>query len=110
LEKKKKPGKKKDLPRLPLPPKYTKANPTAPPNQARAWKKLKLKHDDIKALIDDGFLREQIVDMWNTTAGSEEPRGDPLTKESSRGNSAAGLAAGGDEERGSVSSANLLSW
>jgi hypothetical protein len=56
-----------------LSPKYTKANPTAPLNQASSWKKSKLKHDGIKALFDEGFLGEQSVDMWNTVAGDAWP-------------------------------------
>jgi hypothetical protein len=39
-------------------PKFTKANPTVSPKQASAWKKSRLKFEGIKALVDDGYLRE----------------------------------------------------
>jgi hypothetical protein len=58
LEKKKKAGKKKDLSQLSLLPKFTKANQTVSPKQASAWKKSRLKLEGIKALVDDGYLRE----------------------------------------------------
>jgi hypothetical protein len=34
------------------------------------WHKSKMKTEDIQALVDGGFLRQQLVDRWNTAAGN----------------------------------------
>jgi hypothetical protein len=41
----------------------------APSNSSKEWKKLKLKAKDILTLVNNGFLREKVVDGWNVATG-----------------------------------------
>jgi hypothetical protein len=44
--------------------------PSTPhPNPAKEWKKVKLKTEDLLALINSRFLREKEMHLWRTTAG-----------------------------------------
>jgi hypothetical protein len=45
----------------------------APPNPSKAWKKSKLKTEDILALVNNGFLREIAIDGWNAATGDAYP-------------------------------------
>jgi hypothetical protein len=51
------------------------ALPMSPPraNPSREWKKLKLKTEDLLALLNSGFIREKVVDMWRAAAGDPYP-------------------------------------
>jgi hypothetical protein len=44
----------------------------APPNPSKEWKKSKLKTEDIFALVNNGFLREKVVDGWNAATGDAQ--------------------------------------
>jgi hypothetical protein len=48
--------------------------PTSPPhlNPTKEWKKSKMKTEDLLALVNSGFLREE-MDMWRATAGDPYP-------------------------------------
>jgi hypothetical protein len=49
--------------------------PTSPPhpNPVKAWKKSKLKMEDLLALVNSGFLREKEMDLWRPAAGDPYP-------------------------------------
>jgi hypothetical protein len=49
--------------------------PTSPPhpNPAKEWKKSKLKTEDLLALVNSGFLREEEMDLWRPAAGDPYP-------------------------------------
>jgi hypothetical protein len=49
--------------------------PTSPPhpNPAKEWKKSKLKTEDLLALVNSGFLRENEMDLWCPAAGDPYP-------------------------------------
>jgi hypothetical protein len=49
--------------------------PVSPPQlySNREWKKSKAKTEDLLALLNSGFLRENEVDMWRTAAGDPYP-------------------------------------
>jgi hypothetical protein len=49
--------------------------PVSPPrlNPNQEWKKSKAKTEDLLALLNNGFLRENEVDMWRTAAGDPYP-------------------------------------
>jgi hypothetical protein len=49
--------------------------PTSParPNPNKEWKKLKMKTEDLLALVNSGFLHEKDMDMWRATAGDPYP-------------------------------------
>jgi hypothetical protein len=49
--------------------------PVSPPlpNPNKEWKKSKAKTEDLLALLNSGFLRENEVDMWRATAGDPYP-------------------------------------
>jgi hypothetical protein len=49
--------------------------PTSPPhpNPAKEWKKLKMKTEDLLALVNSGFLREKEMDMWRAAMGDPYP-------------------------------------
>jgi hypothetical protein len=44
--------------------------PTSParPNPNKEWKKSKMKTEDLLALVNNGFLREEEMDMWRIAA------------------------------------------
>ena len=65
-------GKRSGSPQLP-PPKYGKMDQMALLNQACTWKKLKLKHKGIQALVDAGLLQEKARVRWNTATGDPWP-------------------------------------
>jgi hypothetical protein len=49
--------------------------PVSPPrpDPNREWKKSKAKTEDLLALLNSGFLRENEVDMWRSAAGDPYP-------------------------------------
>jgi hypothetical protein len=49
--------------------------PTSPPhpNPAKEWKKLKMKTEDLLALVNSGFLWEKEMDMWRAAMGDPYP-------------------------------------
>jgi hypothetical protein len=49
--------------------------PVSPPrpNPIREWKNSKAKTEDLLALLNSGFLRENEVDMWRAAAGDSYP-------------------------------------
>jgi hypothetical protein len=51
------------------------APPMSPPrpDPSREWKKSKTKTEDLRALLNCGFIREKEVDMWRATAGDPYP-------------------------------------
>jgi hypothetical protein len=51
------------------------APPMSPPrpDPSREWKKLKVKTEDLLALLNSGFIREKEVDMWRAAAGDPYP-------------------------------------
>jgi hypothetical protein len=48
--------------------------PSTPrPNPAKEWKKVKLKTEDLLALVNNGFLREKEMDLWHAATGDPYP-------------------------------------
>jgi hypothetical protein len=49
--------------------------PVSPPhpNPNKEWKKSKAKTEDLLALLNNGFLQEEEVDMWRAAAGDPYP-------------------------------------
>jgi hypothetical protein len=49
--------------------------PTSParPNPNKEWKKLKMKTENLLALVNSGFLQEKKMDMWRAAAGDPYP-------------------------------------
>jgi hypothetical protein len=43
------------------------------PNPNKEWKKSKMKTKDLLALVNNGFLRENEMDMWHPAAGDPYP-------------------------------------
>jgi hypothetical protein len=49
--------------------------PTSPPrpNPNKEWKKSKMKTEDLLTLVNNGFLRENEMDMWRPAVGDPYP-------------------------------------
>ena len=41
--------------------------------QPKGWKPSKMKTEEIQALVEAGFLRQQLVDRWSAAAGEKHP-------------------------------------
>jgi hypothetical protein len=51
----------------PVMPANHRHRPSTLPNLARGWKKAKLKTEDLLALVNSEYLREEEMDLWCTT-------------------------------------------
>lgn len=63
---KKETSRKEKEPQLP-PPKCGETNQTAPPNQAKTWKRSTMKDTEIQELVDAKLLKEKAVVSWRSS-------------------------------------------